>query len=36
MFKAEIEGKIQKQLSVAKAAKDEYDNSVTKCETIAS
>lgn len=28
MFKSEIEGKISKQLSVAKAAKDEYDNAV--------
>jgi hypothetical protein len=36
MFKSEIEGgKISKKLSVAKAAKDEYDNAVQKCETIA-
>lgn len=34
-FKDQIEGKIQKQLVVAKSAKDSYDSAVTACETLA-
>lgn len=34
-FKSQIEGKIQKQLVVAKKAKDDYDSAAAQCETLA-
>lgn len=34
-FKSQIEGKIQKQLVVAKNAKDNYDSAVASCEGLA-
>ncbi len=34
-FKNQIEGTIQKQLAVAKDAKDKYDQAVSSCETLA-
>jgi len=34
-FKSQIEGKIQKQLVVAKQSKDHYDQAVNSCEDLA-